>query len=549
MRPRTGAQWVRDPIPDLEALAFAEPALPQLPSRGPTLGRPTIRAHFGIIPETDLGTFESAERKRLEAGLVQALLVQHTGHIIAADQVRTGQDGTPTSQWDFLFDTTDAAVATRQGLRDAGGVNLTVPGRPTPVWLSVRDGPGRLPSSLVRIVVSNLPADFMVPGVIRSLLASAGYPFDEHGVIVRAEHGGEHKAEIAAIAPNVMRMGVVVGVVKPPAGDRMLLRLPRTLQDVDRAIHISVVGSQPVVATPPPPSLARPEPVLQGFVRAIGRPGPPQVAVSHHLARALDPVVDLGAHIAGDRRGLGHFPPPPRGPIPAHARTDAREMPLDMDVEYPDQPPLPAPPSGGTDSAPLPEAGPMPRVVASASRQPLPDVPLTETTMEWLAEYEDPPRSVQERQDHVARLIVDYPAVWAQYSHDTSRCPAPEVRTALRDIGGVDAWTDVSTPTPRSPRSEAAAETPPPQVTTTATGPTATPPPPQAASARGRTGPCRRPGPQPSVSQGPGPDIPGPAQAARRRHSSRQQAQLAWHDPARLPTSQPPPGFPQRRSS
>ena len=46
----------------------------------------------------------------------------------------------------------------------------------------------------------------MVPGVIQTLLQCAGYTLGRVvGVILRTEHGGKLKAELAAFAPDVMR--------------------------------------------------------------------------------------------------------------------------------------------------------------------------------------------------------------------------------------------------------------------------------------------------------------------------------------------------------
>ena len=119
-----------------------------------------------------------------------------------------------------MFQPSAESVQVRQDLRDTGHVLLELPGHEGPKHLPCKEGPGRLPSTFVRIVVNNLPADFMMPGVIKSLLSSAG---DEPGgteeVVIRVEHGGELRADMAKIAPGVMRLGVVVGIVRRPASD------------------------------------------------------------------------------------------------------------------------------------------------------------------------------------------------------------------------------------------------------------------------------------------------------------------------------------------
>ena len=142
-----------------------------------------------------------------------------------------------------MFQPSAESVRVRQDLRDTGHVLLEPPGHEGPIHLPCKEGPGRPLSTFVRIVVSNLPAEFMMPGVIRSLLNSAGYePGSTERVFIRAEHGGELMADMAAFAPGVMRLGVVVGIVCPPASDTGPRRLPRAFQDCSGEVTIQVAG-------------------------------------------------------------------------------------------------------------------------------------------------------------------------------------------------------------------------------------------------------------------------------------------------------------------
>ena len=126
---------------------------------------------------------------------------------MACAPVRAGGEGSHSSQMEYLFHSTAAATEARQQLRDTGGTTLTLPTAQQPIFVPCLDGPGRLPSTLVRVVVSGLPADFMIPGAIRVLLECAGYVTGgAEGVIVRAEHGGEHRADMSAFAPDVMKI-------------------------------------------------------------------------------------------------------------------------------------------------------------------------------------------------------------------------------------------------------------------------------------------------------------------------------------------------------
>ena len=67
----------------------------------------------------------------------------------------------------------------------------------------------------------------------------------------------------------------------------------------------------------------------------------------------------------------------------------------------------------------------------------LPDVPLVDSAMHWLEDEEDPSRSQEARREHLRQLHSRYPAVWQGYAADSSYPPAPEVRSSLRELGGL----------------------------------------------------------------------------------------------------------------
>ena len=76
------------------------------------------------------------------------------------------------------------------------------------------------------------------PGAI-----SAEYePGGTEEVDIRAELGGELRADIAAFAPGVMRLGVVVGIIRHLASDTGRKKLPRAFQDVSGEVTIRVAG-------------------------------------------------------------------------------------------------------------------------------------------------------------------------------------------------------------------------------------------------------------------------------------------------------------------
>lgn len=505
--------WQRSPVKVLEDLTEASLTTGAhssvLPARAPALGRPTLRAHFGLIPETVLGLYGTRARKQGELDLLRAFFQQQDGLLMAAAPVKPGSEGTAVSQHEFLFKATSEATAARQQIRDAGGASLQSQPQDELIFLPCQDGPGRLPSTLVRVIVSGLPADFMLPGVIRTLLECAGYTLGgTEGVVIRAEHGGEQKAELAAFAPEVMRLGVLVGIVRPPASDPLLSKLPRTFDDVSGTVTIRVTGGPPAqpnhspqhqagAQTPTAPQHPAQHQEAPAFVPAAipAQTLPPPLR--QVLLRPLDAVQDLHGRCQGDRRGLGMpqaaVPPPRPPPYPPGFGPQAMQwVPLQqnmepssghivpMDWSFSPQlppPPLPPPPPpplglrpgfGRPVSTPLRHREPSFRTGQGAQQplmviprppspqgaarlshgtpmevQPappqLPDVPLVDTSLRWLEDEEDPARDQEARREHLRRCMEMYPSVWQTYSGDSSYPPAAEVRTALRELGGLAA--------------------------------------------------------------------------------------------------------------
>ena len=200
------------------------------------------------------------------------------------------------------------SIQRRQSLRDQGCQPLQLVGLDEPVYISVRDGPGRLPSTLTKLVIQNLPGDFMIPGVADSLLQSAGYTVgdstDGTSIAIRSEFGGEHSPMLAAMFPRVAKFGVVVAIVRAPADDPGLRNLPRQIADEGSVITIAVTGRKVPISdsTQPPESVP-----LPGFTRASARdehqPRLPVPRDPH--TRLLDPLTDPGTRMPRDRRGLG----------------------------------------------------------------------------------------------------------------------------------------------------------------------------------------------------------------------------------------------------
>ena len=415
---------MKDPIPRLEDLAEARIGAPGpgLPSHAPVVERPTLQLLLGCISEGEIGAFGSAERRAAEVGLIAGFLQQYGPHLARGGAMRPGQEGLPDMGWLAAFQEGDEHTQVRLGMVDSGSIDLHLSGRAGAVPVRVRQGPPRLSSRWVRVIVAGLHEDFMIPGVVQSLLESAGYVAGgEGGFILRAEHAGEHGGEVSAVAPGLGRCGVVVGIVRPPPADPTLSRLPKSLQDfggggaarirvshhspavptpnphVSHSPSLTAVSAAPVqhpevvtlprVRGPPPPHLPLPHPRQQppsvagpphpaysfqpsrhhlplppppppprrgppgllssqrrsvtappahlrgtprAFSHAPNQPRDPRgfvaemhpnptrqpITSSYPLTRALDPIIDMGAHLPGDFRGIGRFPSPPPGPAP-----------------------------------------------------------------------------------------------------------------------------------------------------------------------------------------------------------------------------------------
>ena len=232
-----------------------------------------------------------------------------------------------------------------------------------------------------------------------------------------------------------------------------------------------------------------PAPAQQAFVPASSIPQHPPPNPRQVLLRPLDAVIDLHGRSSGDRRGLGmphgrvplpgppayppgfgsdytaatgppmppyqfpgglYLPPPPppppaRQPTHAHGPTAMEIDPPGMHVQYVQQQTGSGLYRGGGQQQamhnPLPDVQHGPdEAVPMETQQPspaLPDVPLVDSAMRWLEDEEDPERPIEARREQLRQLHGRYPAVWHQYAADSSFPPAPEVRSSLRELGGL----------------------------------------------------------------------------------------------------------------
>ena len=449
--------WVRDALVALEEVCYS--STEDLPSSAPVLTRPTLRLHFGIIQEHEMGLYDSPGRKSLESDLLQEFLSRYHAHIASVGPVRAGQEGTSASQYDVLFRRDGESVQARQSLRDHG--YHTVQTQHMLVVIPVRDGPGRLPSSLTKIVISNLPADFMTRGVTRCLLESAGYDIGEGGeggsgtgVAIRAEFGGEQKPEIAARFPAITKLGVVVAIVRTPSTDPSLSALPRKLQDGDSNIIIAVSGHQVRKASAPHTEGTQ----VPGFVPQQQ----PADAQSHlppqrlRLQRPLDAVTDLRSRRPHDRRGLGASSPVEQAASPifgsfhdiaatasarAHRQEDTR-----MVVDMPTAPAgaqlmMGGPPqgTGGADMQDVrmrdPQSDPAAQILSeldepTTTGRSYPSSPLAEACHTWLLDNEVA-LDYAEAVNILSHFYLTHTPLWETFAEDGSMPPKAVVLKSM----------------------------------------------------------------------------------------------------------------------
>ena len=199
----------------------------------------------------------------------------------------------------------------------------------------------------------------------------------------------------------------------------------------------------------------------------------------------------------------------------------------------------------------------------------LPDVPLVDSAMRWLEDEEDPERPIEARREQLRQLHGRYPAVWHQYAADSSFPPAPEVRSSLRELGGLPTG-QISEERPSGPPSVASSrrsqqarsgspqahlrsqQTSAPDRTTSSQSPQPRHIGQTASSADGRTQSTKRAARRArranltSSPQGPAytQTQPQPPRETARTLRPRRPTSQPWHHPDRLPRSTPTPQAP-----
>ena len=300
---------------------------------------------------------------------------------------------------------------------------------------------GAMPADHVRVVIKGLPCDYARQGLLEALLGAAGYaPGD--GCVVVSERGG--LVTLEGVTLSVPDLGVVVGVVKTPAGDPRLCRLPEAIAVDDWQAVLSVFGVTHNPAPPPAPHRPRlqhrPQPVprrhrapaaldrvyaAHGLTPAAVAAGSPPVAVAAQRASRLP----------GDRGGLGAFPGPAmqtsppvwvpaQGSLPVQQSSAAAASPPSADVSMLDAP-------VGTPPPPLADS-PMP----DAARPPaLPGDPLVAVACGWI--QDETALTAAQARDVVHSMVSCQPAVFERHAGTTMAGDLTrEIRQILHDQGG-----------------------------------------------------------------------------------------------------------------
>ena len=288
--------------------------------------------------------------------------------------------------------------------------------------------PSEVRSDEVQIVVRGFPTGWGRIGVTRMLLRCAGYGNTD--VQVLRESYGAFSPQLAALWPGMGKGTILVAVVRPPAGDRELRKLPRGIVDPFMGINISInVQGRPDgharqgVAQPPPPNPFRQRQREQD--RAARASQRAQAHPQRSTVRPPAPHTVPGSP--------AEVPPPPQ------ASQEPRGMAPTCAGSPPETPPAAAAPTDAPAGFTRPDcvSGPSTRAQASRAFHPAQDL------------------SPNQRVGRDRRGLgqADTPA--AAQGRATATLPAalpPQVPDTLLCSAGFMDWTPTASPVPSRPQ-------------------------------------------------------------------------------------------------
>lgn len=444
--------WQADPVEGVSGLAATSPGF--LGPKTPCADGTALALYMGQLSEEVAGVFGSQARQRFEETVFSLVVESLVPHVTRVVPPKHHTQGTVTSVWLVGFAQTGPATMAKQSQADCGRVVVTVGARE--VEVPVRLSPGMQPADQTVLKVSNLPMDWAVKGLVRTLLGCAGYGSE---VVVQQEYGGEVAgALVSTTGPALVRGDVAMAVVRAPEGDRELRALPSCFSTCAGMVRISVLTAKghrvapPDVASqaeqaPPGPSgmqaarwVMRQQGWREGQVLGAGQTG---------LRRPVDAFTDLGGRPSNNRTGMGFFEGGRRpGRVPAFVHAGAQhaqrptQTPDDSESEAADDslgggsapPPPPPPPPPRSSPAPAPQD-----FMDGALSGVVPSHPLTEGCLLWL-EDRYPRASLADRRGLVCELYTACPTLCADNLEWAEVVPPEGVRRELTVRAGQWGW-------------------------------------------------------------------------------------------------------------
>ena len=281
-------------------------------------GTPALAAHLGAIALAD-GTavpYGTQERTALEARAVAGLMAHFQGQLYCL-KFRGGA-GSADSRVLLHFDETPAAEGAQIQACDEQLVILSGDDSQAALHIPVHMSQGQLISPfLCQLTVHGLPPCLARQGIGQQLLSSAGYSSQEY--TVEGEFMGDLPTQYASqqAAAGVGNADACLIYVRPPPGDRELLRLPKSFCIGEDRIQISRPGQRGLVAPHTQPLTADSQVVTH-------REGPRSIRTRQREQRAARRAAAAeprpAAPTAGPPRRDPPRPPPASaiGPSPAH---------------------------------------------------------------------------------------------------------------------------------------------------------------------------------------------------------------------------------------
>lgn len=443
-------EWQADPVEAVSGLAATAPGF--LSPKTPCADGTALALYMGQLSEEVAGVFGSQARQQFEGTVFASVVSSLAPHVTRFVPPKNHTQGTLSSVWLVGFAQTGPATMAKQSQADSGRVVATLEDRQ--VEVPVRLTPGMQPADQTVLKVSNLPMDWAVKGLVRTLLECAGYGPE---VVVQQEYGGEVAFSLVpTTGPTLVRGDIAMAVVRAPVGDRELRSLPSCFTTCAGTVRISVLTAKghrvpPPEPAPPTQQALRGPSGLQAARRVMQqhgwREGQTLGAGQTGLRRPVDAFTDLGGRPSNSRSGMGYFGGGGRpGGLPEFVRAETQPTqqrssppPRDPESEADDDSvsaslDLPPPPPSRPDGPLVPQD-----FMDGAMSDELPPHPLTEQCLLWL-EDKYPRATLLDRRGLLSELYSACPALCAEHLGWTDLVPPDGVRRELTVRAGQWGW-------------------------------------------------------------------------------------------------------------